>query len=68
MSAFTNSPGYVYDIKNDVARIAVNAMLAREIGKSIERLKGEIEENGLDVVRNYFPHIFDTEDRKEAEK
>lgn len=46
------------DVRYNVGLVAANAMLATEVEKLIERFKEDIEENGFDNVRKYFPHVF----------
>ena len=53
-------------IREHTARIASTQILYLEIQKTMERLKLEIEEHGMDVVRNYFPEIFSRKETKEV--
>lgn len=43
-------------LKFHIASEAAGMIVGLEVGKIIEGLKKEIEENGLDAVQKYFPH------------
>jgi hypothetical protein len=68
LSGFILRPLRTSGIKYNVGRAAATAMLSREVERMIERLKGEIEVNGLDFIRQYFPDLFPVEEMKEIEE
>ena len=43
------------DPKRTEADLAADAIIGKELTKIIERVKKDIEEEGLDVIRQYFP-------------
>ena len=68
LSGFVRQSTLTSDVKYNVGRVAATTMLSREIQKMIERLKGEIEVNGLDFIRQYFPDLFPAKEMKEIEE
>jgi len=60
----TRTEDVAEDIRKDTAKKVSTQILCLEIQKTMERLKLEIEEHGIDVIRNYFPEIFSKKETK----
>ncbi len=68
LSGFLSRLPIILRTPYNVGKVAATTMLSRELEKTIERLKGEIEENGLDFIRQYFPDLFPPEEMKEIDE